>query len=396
MPTLGELIMKDRHITGAAAQSALGNNILLSSAGTTSIDCMATNEANSRSIQVQIVASAGISAGQVIFETSLDNATFAPMQMWETTSAANITAAASVNAVFSVAASANRTFVGKISGRYIRCRISTGFTGGTIQAFSRLSISDFIPFVTTLGTGQTLSTVTTVGTVTTVTTVAAVTAATLASSAVTDIASAAITTTTTSSAVSLANVTAASFSVNVTAVSGTTPTLDVAIELSWNTTSWVRVYEFERITASGNFQTPILLLPGQQVRYVRTVGGTSPSFTMSLTRVVRQVEGEPNYQFIDRTIAPNSISSTTPTYFIQGTGLLSVMISSGTATTPAVFTVDVSPDGTNWAPIGATMTPAANTAAVQAIQVVAKFARVRVSTAGSGQTLNLISINGNR
>lgn len=164
--TVGELVAQDRFVTGAASQSTLGNNILLTSAGTTSVDTMAVGQSPFRSAQIQIVASAGISSGQIIFEWSNNDVTFFPMQLWETTSAANITAATAINAAFSVAASANRTFVGKIPGRYIRCRISTGFVGGTIQAFSRLSISDFIPFVTTLATGQTLATVTTVGTVT--------------------------------------------------------------------------------------------------------------------------------------------------------------------------------------------------------------------------------------
>lgn len=162
MPTLGELVTRDRYVTGAAAQSALGNNLLLATAGTTSVDCMPQTEAHVRSIQVQIAASAGISAGQIIFEWSNNDTVFFPAHMWEVTAASNVTAATAANAAFSVAANANRSFVGKVPGRYFRCRISTAFTGGTVQAFARLSISDFIPFVQTLGTSQSLSTVSTV------------------------------------------------------------------------------------------------------------------------------------------------------------------------------------------------------------------------------------------
>lgn len=190
--------------------------------------------------------------------------------------------------------------------------------------------------------------------------------------------------------------TAASFSVNVTVVSGTNPTLDVAIELSWNTTSWVRVYEFERITAVGNVQCPILVLPGQQVRYVRTVGGTAPSFTMSLSRIVRHVEGEPNYQFFSRTVDPNAVNSVTTPYFVQGSSKLTVMVSSAAATTPGEFVLEVSPDGLSWGQVGAPIASTANANTVLTVDVVAKFARVRTSTAGSGQTLNFVSINGNR
>ena len=385
--TSGELVSQDLFITGAAAQSAAGNNVLLSTGGTTSIDTMVPGLTHYRALQVQIVASAGISGGAVIFEYSNDNVTFFPLQMYEASTAASLAASTAINAAATIAASANRTFLGKTMGRYIRCRISTVFAGGTIQAFTRLSISDFQPWITALAGSQTLATVTTVGTVSTVT------AASLSAASVTDIASAALTTTATSAAVAITNVQSAAFSVNITAVTGTNPTLDVVIQCSVNTTTWQDIYHFERATASTTLITPNIGLPCAQIRYVRTVGGSSPSFTMSLTRWSKNINGGEHKNFFDRTIVANTLNSATPSLWVEGTDAITAIVSSAAATTAASFQMEVSADGTNWATIGTAVASVANaTTIVFNGPVVTKFARVRVSAAGSGQTLNYISI----
>jgi hypothetical protein len=379
--TSGELVSQDLFITGAAAQSAAGNNVLLSTAGTTSNDTMVPGLSHYRALQVQIVASAGISGGAVIFEYSSDNVTFFPLQMYEASTAATLGASTVINAATTIAASTNRTFLGKVMGRYIRCRISTVFAGGTIQAFTRLAISDFQPWITALAGSQTLATVSTV------------TSASLSAASVTDIASAALTTTATSAAVAVTNVQSAAFAVNITAVSGTNPTLDVVIQCSVNTTTWQDIYHFERATASATLITPNVELPCAQIRYVRTVGGSSPSFTMSLTRWSKNINGDEHKNFFDRTIVANTLSSATPSFWVEGTDAITAIVSSAAATTAASFQMEMSADGTNWATIGTAVASVANTTTVVFNgPVVTKFARVRVSAAGSGQTLNYVSI----
>ena len=376
--TSGELVSQDLFITGAAAQSAAGNNVLLSTAGTTSIDTMVPGLTHYRALQVQIVASAGISGGAVICEYSTDNVTFFPLQMSEASTAATLAASTAINAATTIAASANRTFLGKVMGRYIRCRISTVFAGGTIQAFARLAISDFQPWVTALAGSQTLATVT---------------SASLSAASVTDIVSAALTTTATSAGVAVTNVQSAAFAVNITAVTGTNPTLDVVIQCSVNTTTWHDIYHFERATASTTLIMPNLELPCAQIRYVRTVGGSSPSFTMSLTRWSKNINGDEHRNFFDRTIVANTINSATPSFWVEGTDAITAIVSSAAATTAASFQMEVSADGTNFATIGTAVASVANTTTVVFNgPVVTKFARVRVSAAGSGQTLNYVSI----
>lgn len=69
---------------------------------------------------------------------------------------------------------------------------------------------------------------------------------------------------------------------DVTAASGTTPTLDVVVEDTLDGTSWNTIGTFAQKTATGrevlNITTPFT----NRVRARWTVGGTTPSFTFSV------------------------------------------------------------------------------------------------------------------
>lgn len=220
---------------------------------------------------------------------------------------------------------------------------------------------------------------------------------------VADIASAAITTTTTSGAIQpgqIGNIGANSqvFHFAVTAFSGTSPTLDIAIEESSDAgTNWNRVYEFPRVTGTGNWTSPrIPNIGGRSYRYVRTVGGTTPSFTMSLNRLMHSVAAPYTRQFFDRTINVNTLNSTTPTYVVAGASSVMATLNMGAITTTApVITIQGSEDGTNWYPLGTSpsLTGAASSTVVNYIANAApNFVRGTVTTAGSGATLGYISI----
>lgn len=221
---------------------------------------------------------------------------------------------------------------------------------------------------------------------------------------VADIASAAITSTSTSSTITpglTANVGTHSntFNVVVTSVSGTNPTLDVAIEESPdNGTNWVRVYEFPRITANGTYVTPKLRSTyGTRFRYVRTITGTSPSFTMALNRIMWSTPGELTRQWFDRTINPNTALSTTPsTYNADGCDTFQLTAALGAATTSPTFQLQGSEDGTNWYGFGPVLTPSASqTGMILAREVaIPKFVRAYVQSAGSAATLTYLTIKG--
>ena len=235
-----------------------------------------------------------------------------------------------------------------------------------------------------------------VGTVSTVSTVS--TASLAANVLVNDITSAALASTATSAAVTPGSGTLSQeFNIIVTAVSGTNPTLDVVIQESDDSaTNYYDVYQLPRITAAGQYRTPLIPLTGNRVRYVRTVGGTSPSFTNSVNRLQSHTSNPVQRQFFDRTVVPNTLNSTSAAFFTEGCVDLVVMVNMGAITTTApVFALQVSVDNTNWVQLGADITTAASTTSIlQVTNAQARFSRLLVKTAGSGATLGYVMVKG--
>lgn len=218
---------------------------------------------------------------------------------------------------------------------------------------------------------------------------------------VNDVASAALTVTTTTAAVSPGSVVtigtyAHSFNVVVTAVSGTNPTLDVGVEESIdNGTNWVRIYDFERITAIGAYTSPLIMAQyGSRYRYVQTVAGTSPSFTRAVNRLQFSSSVPLLRRFIDRSITLTTLNSTTPTYNVEGMDTFNVAFNVGAiVTTAPQLQIEGSEDATNWYAIGTPITAvASSTVMTQLTGALPKFIRGRISTAGVGVTAGYISI----
>ena len=171
----------------------------------------------------------------------------------------------------------------------------TGLTKARIVSTALSAQSPLIPTGSSVAATMTLASQfglpAILGSVATVSTVSVITAANIAgpapaSTTAPDVTSAAITTTTTTSAI--APTFGCSYEVNiaVTAVSGTSPTMDVIVQESDDTgTNWFDVYHFERITSIGSYRSPKLPLTGNRVRYIQLSGGTSPSFTRARNRL---------------------------------------------------------------------------------------------------------------
>lgn len=216
-----------------------------------------------------------------------------------------------------------------------------------------------------------------------------------ATAGIPDIASAAITTTGTSSAI--ANHLGNGFQVNiaVTAVTGTNPTLDVRVEESFDGgTNWVTLYEMQRITAAGSYNSPILRASGRHIRYVQTVGGTSPSFTRAVTRnVLPFIQAEPQKRLMDRSIVLTTLNSVTPVLFSGAANNVQLVINLGAATTPPALQLEGSEDGINFYPIGSPLTGVASSTVQLTINSVsATFVRARVSTIGATVVAGYVSI----
>jgi hypothetical protein len=212
---------------------------------------------------------------------------------------------------------------------------------------------------------------------------------------VADIASAALTATTTTATITPTFGTAYQVNIPVTAVSGTTPTLDVVIQESMDSgTNWYDVYHFPRITATGMFVSPVLPLVGNRVRYVQTVSGTSPSFTRSTNRSQISWNGSQLLrQIFDRAVTLTTLSSTTASILSEGCRNLQLTINLGAATTAPALQLQVSEDGTNWVSVGTALTGVASSTVMTTVQnVSAKFARAIVTTAGATVTAGFVQI----
>lgn len=214
---------------------------------------------------------------------------------------------------------------------------------------------------------------------------------------VADVASAALTTTTTTSAITPALGTAYSVNIPVTATSGTNQTLDVSIEESDDSgTNWFKVYDFPRITATGMYRSPIIRLTGNRIRYVQTVGGSSPSFTRSVNRLQSSSSNEPIRQLIDRTISLTTLNSTTPNLDVRDTGnRMQLVVNVGAITTTApILQLEGSDDnGASWYAIGSPLTAvASSTVQITIVDINTALVRARVSTAGVGVTAGYVMI----
>lgn len=210
---------------------------------------------------------------------------------------------------------------------------------------------------------------------------------------VADIVSAALTTNTTTAAITPAM--GASYQVNipVTAVTGTNPTLDVVIQESDDAgTNWTDIFHFPRIIATGLYRSPMLPTMGNRIRYVQTVGGTSPSFTRSLNRLQRADGVTAVRQIIDRVLAINTLNSVSAASLqnVNADNHQLIVSMGAIATTAPAFQIEGSDDnGATWYSIGAPLTGVASTAVQLTVNSVqAQRTRVRVSTAGVGATLN--------
>ena len=114
-------------LTGAAAQTAVVNNILEAAAGSAGTDL-----ANYRTASVQVVSTG--TGGTFIFEQSADNVNWAALPVFN---AALVTGVPITAAITATASAIIYTF--PVRARYVRLRIATTITGGSIQAFSRIS-----------------------------------------------------------------------------------------------------------------------------------------------------------------------------------------------------------------------------------------------------------------
>lgn len=370
--------ISDTFFTGSA-QTALQNNIITGGSVATSCEGF-------RSFSAQIISTG--TGGTYIFEGSNDNVNFQAIPVF------NQAISNQSPIVTAITATASQfIYVGSLPFRYLRIRIASVITGGSITSHVKLSPIAYIPVIQTVAQSTASSLNATVaGTVT-----ATVAAASLGTATTTDIASAAVTTTVTSANIALTNAQTIALQAIVSGASGVGQTLDIVVQETFDTVNYYDVYHFPRITTVGQYQTPLLKMSGIGYRVVRTVAGTTPSFTMSLVRISRQNSSSCSKMFINRTIDPNALASSTPSFYTDGCDKLHLCVSMGAGGTGTpTFKLQGSEDQLLWYDLGTTTVAVAPSAAGVAIYsgYLPKFTRAQVTATGSGTTLSQVCIKG--
>jgi hypothetical protein len=210
-----------------------------------------------------------------------------------------------------------------------------------------------------------------------------------------DQASSAITTTTTGATKSIgasAGGQSIAFSVNISAVGGTTPTYDFKVQESPDGTVWTDIWAAPRLTTTGTITTPALRIRGANYRYVETLSGTSPSFTRTITSGRLSHAGELIRNIIDRTIAPITTNSVTPTLYCEGASFITLTIAQGAGGSAVQFAIDGSMDGTNWIQGIKTVTGVVSGFTQGNVSASFKYIRARVVTGVASTTINYVEL----
>jgi hypothetical protein len=276
-------------ITGAAAQTAVVNNILGTVSGTAGTDV-----ANYRSMTVQVTSTG--TAGTFIFEQSNDNVNWVALPVF------NAALATAVPIVAAITATASAIiYTVPLRCRFARLRIATLITGGSIQAHTRLSTEPWTPSVFSVAQATAASLQATVaGTVTANVAGAGITGGTISPLTVAGVtieASAARTTTANGTTITNASGRGAMFYVNVTAATGTTPTLVVQLQVQDPVSlNFIDITPAVTPSITGTGLTMLTVCPGiseaansrvaqglpRVFRFRWMIGGTTPSFTFSI------------------------------------------------------------------------------------------------------------------
>lgn len=372
-----DVVLPDLYVIGQASQTALVNNILTATAGTAATDLL-----NYRTAIVQVVGTGTFTTGQYIFEASNDNATWASAVATQAS-----TTNGGLNVGANTAGDGGPIYIIPLSVRYLRCRINVAITGGgSIQAFSKFSQQTYTAAtqIVSQSNGSNLN-------------VAISGTSSVVNQAQSgDVASGTITTTTTSSTVTTSLGVSHNFIVDVTAVSGTNPTMQVNVQESADQgTNWYTIYSFPIITAVGSYVSPTMPFTGNRFRYVQTIGGTTPSFTRSIVRNGMSIPYPYYREYLDTSIVPSITNSTTATLITNGASNHTMIVNQGSGGSAVTFAMDGSDDNVNWVSAIVTVDGViggATPVAVNAPNMPFKFIRGRVVTGVASTTISYISL----
>jgi hypothetical protein len=180
------------------------------------------------------------------------------------------------------------------------------------------------------------------------------------------------------------------------AVGGTTPTLDLVLQETFDGgTTFRDLWHCERVTANGTVTVPSIPVQGRR-RWSWTISGTGPTFTFAINPNLSSGPANVNRRIFDRTanVLNGTLSTATAAMHIDGCSTVHLKFTAGAiTTTPGAYQIQLSDDGTNWVNVGSPVTAvASSTVQTSVTDVAAAFARAIVTTGATGQTGTVLAL----
>lgn len=171
------------------------------------------------------------------------------------------------------------------------------------------------------------------------------------------------TTTSNTSAIDASGYGSVAFTVDVSAASGTTPTLDIQFQESEDgSTDWVDMYDADRFTTTGSYKTVRHAIHSRYYRYRYVIGGTTPSFTFTIKTTLKPFTAETIHvfnRFNDLVMTTsNNFSSTIN---IEGCSFFTATLTRGSGGAGVTIVPQFSNDATNWISSGTSINTSAST-----------------------------------
>lgn len=210
----------------------------------------------------------------------------------------------------------------------------------------------------------------------------------------TDVASAARTVSGDSGALETNGMGCLNFYLDLTAVSGSNPTMDVFLEASDDASNWSAVVQTKRFTSTGSQRFPGLRFSGRYYRYRWVISGSSPSFTFSIVTGIksylsRRFTNKIQYGF-DLTQATGTASETFTPADSPNVSLMTIRATDGGSN--AAYQVQVSNDDINWVSITGNIAQGSNSQNVSSYTGAYRFYRL-ILTSNSNPGTRVLDIH---
>jgi hypothetical protein len=213
-----------------------------------------------------------------------------------------------------------------------------------------------------------------------------------------DVASAARTTSGNSGIISTASGGSLAATLTVSAVSGTNPTLDLIYEESYdNGTSWNTIYCFQRVTSASTIHMSPLFASGLR-RWSWVIGGTTPSFTFTVSSVVTTMSAPIIRRLFDRTanVLNGTINTGSTSINVANCRHIVGFTRAASAGVYATYQLQVSMDNSDFVGVGSAVAATSALVLLPApAGTVANFARVFVTIGGTTQVGSYVGIAAN-